>query len=276
MPLSPSRWIVLTILLIAAGLSMREWSLYPDGHLHLHFLAVGQGDSALIVTPEGKSIVIDGGPDWSTLEGLGKYRPFLNRHIDLLVLSHPNLDHLLSFPEILKRYSVGGIALSGAENSLPRYREIFALAAKNAVPIITVSAGQTVNIEKGVNMNILWPPKPMPKGFPKNDNDQSVVLMLTYNGHRALFTGDEEHQVEETLVRSHTDLQANILKVAHHGSRTSSSTGFLLAVHPSLAVISVGENTYGHPRPEIVKRLEAMGAEVRRTDEDGTVEVVWK
>lgn len=276
MSLSSSRWLLLAVLLVAAGLAMREWSLHPDGRLHLRFLAVGQGDSALVLTPEGKSIVIDGGPDWSTLEELGNYLPFLHRRIDLLVLSHPNLDHLLSFPEILKRYSVGGIVMAGTENSLPRYQEIFALAERNAVPMFMVSAGQMIAIEQNVTMNILWPPKIMPKGFSKNDNNQSVVLMLTYNSHRALFTGDEEHQVEETLVRSHADLKADILKVAHHGSRTSSTDAFLRAVHPSLAVISVGKNSYGHPRPEVLKLLKDAGAEIHRTDEEGTIEVVWQ
>ncbi len=253
-----------------------EWTRAPDQKLHLRFLDVGQGDSAMITTPEGKIILIDGGPDWSTLEELGKCMPFFQRHIDLLVLSHPNLDHLLSFPEILKRYSVGGIALSGAENSLPRYQKIFDLAAQNHVPILTVFAGQTVKIESGVTLDVLWPPKIIPRNFSKNDNNESVVLMLRDGEHSALFTGDMERPVEETLVRARAPLGAEILKVPHHGSRTSSSTGFLLAVRPALAIISVGaNNSYGHPRPEIVKRLESVGAKVLRTDQEGTIGVIW-
>lgn len=270
------RWVlILVFVLLSFGLTIREWTLLPDGNMHLRFLSVGQGDSAMISTPEGKTIVIDGGPDWSTLEELGKHLPFFSRRIDLLVLSHPNLDHLLSFPEILRRYKVGGILMSGVEDALPRYGEIFALAEQNGIPIIAVSAGQSIEVEDNVTMAILWPPKTMPKGFTKNDNDASVVVMLKYKDQRALFTGDIEKPAEETLVRAHADLKADILKVAHHGSKTSNADAFLRAVSPSLAVISVGKNSYGHPRPEILERLKSMGVETHRTDLEGTIEVSW-
>ncbi len=257
------------------GAAFREWKLGADGNLHIQFLAVGQGDSALMTGPKGTTVLIDGGPDWSTLEALGQYLPFLKRRIDLLVLSHPNLDHLLSFPEVLKRYSVGGIVMSGVESSLPRYRKIFDLASMHSIPIITVSAGQSIEIEEGVTMDILWPPKKMPKGFTNNENNASIVLMLRYGDRRALFTGDIEKPTEETLVRAHADLKADILKIAHHGSRTSSTEPFLRAVRPSIAVISVGENSYGHPREEVISRLLRMNTDVRRTDREGTIEVIW-
>ncbi len=270
------RWVlVLVFVLLSFGLTIREWTLLPDGKMHLRFLSVGQGDSALLRTPEGKTILIDGGPDWSTLEDLGEYLPFLHRRIDLLVLSHPNLDHLLSFPEILKRYKVGGIVMSGTENALPRYRQIFNLAAEHSVPILVVAAGQSIEVEDNVTMEILWPPKTMPKGFTKNSNDASLVFMLRYRNHRALFTGDIEKPTEETLVRAHADLKADILKIAHHGSKTSSTDAFLQAVSPSLAVLSVGKNSYGHPRPEILEKLKSMEVETRRTDLEGTIEVLW-
>lgn len=124
-------------------------------------------------------------------------------------------------------------------------------------------------------MDVLWPPKKMPKGFAKNENNTSIVLLLRYGHHRALFTGDIEKPTEETLVRAQADLKADILKVAHHGSRTSSTESFLRAVRPSLAVISVGENSYGHPREEVVSRLLHMNIDVRRTDREGTIEVIW-
>ena len=269
------RWLFFLAALVAIGLGIREYSLSSDQKVHLYFLSVGQGDSTLIVTPKGKRILIDGGPDWSTLESLGTHLPFLDRHIDLLVLSHPNLDHLLSFPEIMKRYSIGGLALSGTENALPRYQKMFALAGEKNIPLVTLSAGQRITIEDDVFFDVLWPPVIMPTGFSKNENNASAVLMLLYKNHRALFTGDMEKPVEETLVRAHVDLKTDILKVAHHGSRSSSSTGFLLAAKPALAVISVGKNTYGHPRAEIIERLRSIGADVQRTDQAGTIEVVW-
>ncbi len=260
----------------AALLGAREWTLKPDGHLHIRFLNVGQGDSTLITTPSGRTIVIDGGPDWSTLEGLGTYMPFFDRHLDLLMLSHPNLDHLLSFPEILKRYSVGALAMTEVPDHLAQYEEMFALAKEKNIPILKMFASRTIDLGDGAMLTILWPPETMPKGFTKELNDTSVVARLEYAGHRALFTGDLERPAEETLVRAHADLKADILKVGHHGSKTSTSTGFLLAVHPSLAVISVGkDNTFGHPNRGIIDRLIKAGATVRRTDEGGTVEITW-
>lgn len=258
-----------------AVLALREWNLQEDGRLHLRFLDVGQGDSALITTPGGKTILVDGGPDWSTLESLGEFLPFFRRRIDLLQLSHPNLDHLLSFPEILKRYDVGGILVAEVDHSLPRYNEIFALAAQRAIPVIRVYAGKTFDLGDGMTMRILWPPKRMPAGFSKETNNTSVVFMLEYQDKRALFTGDAEKQVEETLVRSRIDLRADILKVGHHGSLTSSTTAFLRAVRPKIAVLSVGKNSYGHPRPEVLETLRKVGAEVRRTDTEGTIEIIW-
>ncbi len=258
-----------------ALLALREWNLQPDQHLHIRFFDVGQGDSALITTPGGKTVLIDGGPDWSTLQELGTSLPFFKRRIDLLQLSHPNLDHLVSFPEILRRYEVGGVLLSGVDHSLPRYNEVFALAKKHAVPIVRVSAGNTVDLGDGVTLRILWPPERMPVGFSREANNASVVFMLEYLGKRALFTGDAEKPVEETLVRSHLNLKADLLKVSHHGSLTSSTTAFLKAVSPALAVISVGKNSYGHPRPEVLAALQRVGAEIRRTDEEGTIDIVW-
>lgn len=273
---SSRRFTIFGVLaLLIAILAIREWQRSPDGHLHIRFLAVGQGDSVLLTTPSGRIVVIDGGPDWSTLEGLGRFLPFFDRRIDMLILSHPNLDHLVSFPEILKRYQVGAISMTGIENSLPRYNQMFALAEARHIPILTLTAGRTIDLGDSVLLTILWPPSSMPPGFTKNVNDTSVIARLEYQGHRALFTGDEERPTEETLIRAHADLRADVLKVPHHGSRTSSSTGFLLAIHPSLAVISVGKNSYGHPRPEIIKRMKSLGIEVKRTDQYGTVEVVW-
>jgi competence protein ComEC len=258
-------------------LAGREWNLRPDGRLHLRFFDVGQGDSALVTLPSGRTVLIDGGPDWSTLEELGEVLPFFRRHIDLLVLSHPNLDHLTSFPEILKRYRVGSILFAGTDNPLPRYHAMMALAKQEGVTLTTVHAGQSMDLGDGATLEILWPPARLPKGFSKDANNVSVTMKLVYEDHSALFTGDMEKPVEETLVRSRkTDLASEILKVAHHGSRGSSGTGFLLAVHPKLAVVSVGkDNSYGHPRKEVIDRLQALGAKVWRTDEGGSLEVIW-
>lgn len=269
-------WWLLCIGLIALSLfGIREWKLEPDGRLHLRFLAVGQGDSALIVLPRGQTILVDGGPDWTTLEALGKYLPFFDRRIDLLVLSHANRDHLTSFPEILRRYRVGGILLPRTDATLSPDSEILTLARASNVPVITGAAGDILRLPDGAAFSVLWPPEHVPVSFGRDANNTALVLKLTYKEHTALFAGDISATVENILVRARADLAATILKVPHHGSRFSSSTGFLLAIRPSLAVISTGPNPYGHPHPSILRRLRSLGIRVERTDENGQVNVVW-
>ncbi len=276
MVLQRRHWVLLCVLiLVSMALGVREMKLQADGHLHIRFLSVGQGDSALITTPSGKTVVIDGGPDWSTLEHLGKKLPFFDRSIDMLLLSHPNLDHLAAFPEVMKRFQIGVLATTEIDNALPKYNQMFVLAKEQETKLLRLSAGQTIDLGDGVILTILWPPSVMPPGFTKDSNNTSSVVRLDYNNHRALFTGDMERTAEMTLVTARADLRADVLKIGHHGSTTSTSMEFLHAVHPSLAVISVGDNSYGHPRAEILDRLKKFGAEVRRTDEDGTVEVTW-
>ncbi len=257
-------------------LAWHEWSLLPDGRTHLYFLDVGQGDGALVVTPTGKTIVIDGGPDTRMLEHLGTYRPFFSRRIDMLVLSHPHLDHLASFPDVLRRYDVRTVVLSGVPAGLPRYREMLGLIRAQGIHVVSPSATGRIDFGDGVQMEILWPSATMLSQHPDDTNDTSVVVRVRAGSGSALFTGDIEDDAEQRIVAAKIDVRANILKVAHHGSNSSSSTGFLLAVSPAMAVMSVGkDNTFRHPRPEIVRRYESLRIPVRRTDLEGTIEVVW-
>ncbi len=249
--------------------------LQPDGKTHIVFLDVGQGDSALLTLADGKRILIDGGPDWSTLEKLGKYMPFFDRHIDMLILSHPNSDHMVSFPEVLRRYSVGALVTAGTIYDSGVYAATLSGASVHGVPLVTMHAGQKISLGDDL-LEALWPPEHMPIDFDTDANNESLTLRFTHAGKRVLFTGDLEAIVEKTLVEAKADLKADILKVPHHGSKTSSSTGFLLAVRPSLAVISVAKNnSYGHPNAEVLARLRAIGAETKRTDELGDIELEW-
>ncbi len=257
-------------------LLIREARLLPDGRLYAYFLDVGQGDSAFIVLPEGTQILIDGGPNWSTLEHLGKLMPFFDRSIDFIVLSHPNLDHLASFPEVLRRYRVGALLLYGSTYDLGAYTAMLSGATIHGVPVVHVSAGHMMNFPDDAKLQVLWPPKEMPHGMNKDLNNESLVLRFTYGGKSLLFTGDIEKIVEDTLRAADVDLKADILKVAHHGSKSSSSTGFVLSVSPTIAVVSVGgENTYGHPNRGVLRRFDEVGATIRRTDLEGTVELTW-
>lgn len=263
------------LLLFVAALGWRELSLLPDGRLHLYFLDIGQGDSALIVTPHGRRILIDGGPDWTALRHLGDLLPFFDRRIDVMVLTHPHQDHLASFPEILKRYPVGSFLMAGTPYTLGRYQATLDELAVRHVAVLGPDA-RDIAVESGVTLRVLWPPPGTFGAQVKNVNIASMVTMLEYHGRRALFTGDIEEVTERELVRLKADLRADILKVPHHGSRGSSSAPFLNAVGMTTAVISSGSgNTFGHPRPEALERLAAAGAVIRRTDREGTIAITW-
>lgn len=274
--MTPLRWFIVIMISACAFLGARELSLRPDGKTHVIFFDVGQGDSALITTPSGKRVLIDGGPDWSTLERLGSHMPFFDRSIDMVMLSHPNADHLMSLPEVLRRYDVKALATAGTQYDMGRYTATLSGAQMSGVKSLVLYAGQRIALGSGTDLTVLWPPATMPKGMSKDVNNESLVLRFESRGKRVLFTGDMESIVEKTLVQARADVRADILKVAHHGSNSSSSTGFLLLIRPTTAVISVGEgNPFHHPRLEIVKRLQDLGADVRRTDLEGDIEVSW-
>lgn len=260
---------------IAILLGAREWMLRPDGKMHAVFLDVGQGDSALVTFRDGTRMLVDGGPDWSTLEALGKRLPFFDRRIDIVVLSHPNSDHMTALPEVLRRYRVQTLVTGGTPFDSGLYHAVLSGAALRGIAVTAVQAGDTIAVGDA-DMEILWPTVPRPAGLDRDVNNDSVYLMLKESGKRILFTGDGESVVEKTLVAAHADLHADVLKIGHHGSTTSSSTGFLLAVHPTTAVVSVGEgNPYHHPSAAVMQRLRNLGIDVRRTDEQGDIEIVW-
>jgi len=267
--------LLLGFVLIGCVILGRDLSLQPDGKTTVVFFDVGQGDSALVTFADGTRMLVDGGPDWSTLEHLGAVLPFFDRRIDIVALSHPNADHMISLPEVLRRYHVRTLITAGTVFSSGRYTATLIGAEAAGTRLITLHAGDVLNVGQAT-VTVVWPPKERPPRMSKNENNDSLTLMVEANGKRILFTGDLETIVEKTLVEAKADLRADILKVPHHGSKSSSSTGFLLAVHPSIAVISVAKNNaYGHPSAAVIKRMKALGIEIRRTDQEGNVTIAW-
>lgn len=267
------RLAITGLLLLAIGLAGREAFLHPRGQLVVHFLDVGQGDSALLKSPSGKQILIDGGRDFSTLEGLGRTMPFLDRSINLLILTHPQLDHIRAFPEVLQRYSVGSVLLTGVVADLPQYEEFLHLLKEQQIPLILANPAQDIDLGDGLLLDVVWPPPTLfGQEWKGGLNDTSIVLRALFHDHAILFTGDIERRAEEEILATGAGVRADVLKVPHHGSRTSSSTGFLLAVAPDVAVISAGQdNPYGHPHREVMERYHSFGIPVRVTAEEGTV-----
>lgn len=263
----------LTVVLILTWLAV--FSL-PDGKLHVVFLDVGQGDAIFIQTPSGRQMMIDGGPAPSlVLAGLGKHMPFWDRHIDLLVLTHPDEDHLAGLVSILERYNVGVVLDTPSPHQSPSCARWQELLAQKQTQVVMAERGMKIDLGDGAIAEVLNPPRPIITGTLSDDNNNSIVLRLTYEQTSFLFSGDVEQEAEGRLLTEGGALSAAILKVSHHGAATATSEAFLRAVQPEVAVISVGAgNTFGHPSSKTLQRLRAEVSEVLRTDERGTVEIV--
>ncbi|MBI5621686.1 MBL fold metallo-hydrolase [Candidatus Falkowbacteria bacterium] len=260
------------VVLIAIALA--QW-WRGSGQLRVVACDIGQGDAILIQTPTHDDILVDGGPDLSVLDCLGRYLPFYDRTIELVVLTHPHADHLVGLVPVLERYRVERVVFTDVTYSNAAYGEFRRLIAEQQIPAVTAEQGQEWPFGSGVVVRILYPFSGLSGQSLDNPNNGSIVFQLVYNQVKFLFVGDLEATGETQLLRTGVDLHSSVLKVGHHGSSTSSIDGFLAAVRPALALISVGQdNKFGHPSLRVINRLQNMGATVRRTDRDGDV-VVW-
>lgn len=236
-----------------------------------YFLNVGQGDSELVFLPKvnggSVTLLIDGGPDAKLSSELAKVLPVGNRRIDLVLMTHPQLDHFGGFIDVLQRYEVGAFLGTGRAGTTKAYRELMRIIRERQIPYITLARGGRITYE-GVVIDILSPNKQ--NLFSKELNDSCLVLRIQTAETRALFMCDAGEHIERELV-AEDDVRADILKVGHHGSRFSSSAAFVRAVQPKVAVIEVGKNSYGHPTKDALARLATVGAQIFRTDKNGMV-----
>lgn len=241
--------------------------------LKVEFFDVGQGDSIFIETMDKKQILIDGGPDLSILEKIGRGMPFYDRYIDLIILSHPEADHLNGLIEVIKRYEIGAIITTGVIRDTEQYKQwVETIEGKN-IPIYIAKANGEIDFGNNIKINILYPFENLAGKELSDSNNTSIVAKLVYKNFETLFTGDIEKSVENKLVNSGTNLKSDILKISHHGSKTSTSEEFLRAVNAILAVIEVGkDNKYGHPHQEVLDRLSNL--EIFQTGRDGNIEIL--
>jgi competence protein ComEC len=262
----------ISILLALAVLS--QLAKLPDGRLHVHVLDVGQGDGILIRTPGGSTVLVDGGPDPLVLKSrLHQVLPVWERRLDLVVATHADADHLSGLVPLPSRYALGAVIQPPDMGDDPlgvEWQRQLAIAGK--MPMVAVR-GQSVRLDGGVTLDVLHPgTEPVTRG---DRNENSVVILLRMGEFAMLLTGDVEAEAERALLQTGLIGPVTILKVAHHGSPSSSGEGFLQACQPDIAVISVGaENRVGHPAADVLARLGAAGAWVLRTDEMGTIEFV--
>ncbi|MCX6763611.1 MAG: ComEC/Rec2 family competence protein [Candidatus Moranbacteria bacterium] len=233
--------------------------------LSVNFLDVGQGD-AILISQGDRQILIDGGPSGTKLmEKLGKYIPFWDRKIEIIIETHPDQDHIAGLVDALQNYQIGEVIQSRAENDTEVYKKLKDIIAAKNIPALNAEAGMEIKLADNIPLKIIS----AETGTPKDTNPASVVAKLTYGQNSFLFTGDLPSENEKNLA----DIQADILKVSHHGSKYATSTEFLNAVKPKDAVISVGKNNkYGHPAPEILERLSQAKINIWRTDEMGDIE----
>jgi len=271
-------------------LAFSAWRALPDGRLHIVFLDVGQGDAIFIQTPSGRQVLVDGGPSEPLLlSQLGRQMGFWDRTIDVMVLTHPDVDHITGLVPVLERYRVEMVIFREVEVESEVYEYWRQLLDTEGATVYQGEAGLHVTLDEGLEMVVLHPGATLVSGRAESTNNDSVVTRLTYGQVSVLLTGDIEGAVEHRLVADGAPLGSTVLKAAHHGSCTSTTQEFLEAVDPDVMVISVGaENQFGHPCTEVLERLEAYpeqstvlslsrdrkGLPVYRTDEQGVVEVV--
>jgi len=271
--------VIGTLVIVAAILSIVLFGRPAAGsNLKVYFLNVGQGDAEYIKTPGGGDILIDGGPDQSVLNELGKVMDFGDREINLMILSHPHADHLTGLLEVMKRYKIDKVWETGVEYPSSTY-DSFKNEIKNQnIPDKKVKAGDEENFGE-VKISVLYPftsLENLPAGRQvkkiDNVNNASQVDRLEYKNFSVLFTGDAEKEVLGQLLDK--NIHVTVLKVDHHGSTTGITEEFLKVVRPAIAVIEVGaKNTYGHPASSTINLLKSYAVRIFRTDQNGTIEI---
>lgn len=235
---------------------------------------MGQGDAIFIEAPNGNQVLIDGGPDKTILQKLGKVMPFFDKNIDMVILTHSDADHLTGLIEVIERYEVKNVMYSNIIRESSLYHKWQELVIKEKTNLVEPIAGKIINLGNNTLISILNPDKDLSGTILNKTNNESVVMMLYYGNIRILLTGDIELKTERRLILKGVDLDADVIKIAHHGSKTSTSNEFLYEVSPQVAIIQVGaKNRYGHPSVDVLKRLTDYDIKYYRTDINGDIKL---
>ncbi|MDP2918319.1 MAG: MBL fold metallo-hydrolase [bacterium] len=265
-------YFLLFLLLMTVPVWWGVWEIKKPGEFRVIFFDVGQGDSIFIKDRKQHQILIDGGEGRTVLSRLGRVMPFFDRSLDLVILTHPDKDHLDGILEVLKKYQVNQVFYTGIAENSASYQEFLKILGEKKIKIAFPFSGQKLHLADGARLNFLSPSEDVTGKKFKDTNQTSFVIRLVNGEKEYLFTGDAGIDVETKLIKNNVYLRSDILKIGHHGSKNSTSENFLKAVSPRQAVISVGENKYGHPSPEVLGRLDKLGIEISRTDEKGNIE----
>lgn len=272
-----TRKFVLGLLLFAVVLIFYAVWQKDDQPPRVVFLDVGQGDAMLASLPGDVQILVDAGPSGELASKLSWYLPFYDRDIELAILTHPHADHLRGFLEIFKNYTVKNFVFSGANYSSRVYADFMEALKKEGGNVYLARAGDMISYQGRPILKILSPNEiELGRDF-KKIHESNIVSQLELGNKKFLLMGDAEEALENQLVAriasdaTNAITDADILKVGHHGSKTSTSAKLLQAAQPEEAIISVGRNSYGHPNPGVLSRLQQIGAKVFRTDQAGDI-----
>ena len=269
------------VLLALLGLAFANWVAWgyvlEGSGLKVTFFDVGQGDAIFIETPQGHQILLDGGPARHLVaEKMGKTLPFWDKSLDLVILTHPDADHITGLVRVLEQYEVKNVLWTGVVADTNIFASWKSALDEEGARVVLARAGQKLVWSRdpaNAFMEIFHPSASSIAGV-KATNDTSIISKLVFGSHSLLFTGDITKAVEQKLVSQGINLRADVLKVPHHGSKYSSSEAFLAAVSPNTAVIQVGvKNSYGHPTKEALSRLQSTGSQIFRTDKNGLIKI---
>ena len=266
-----------TILAVLSFFAVAVWVVFfswPEKNLSVSFCDIGQGDATFIQSPSGNQMLIDGGPSKKVLSCISQGMSFWDRKIEFIVLSHPHVDHITGLIEVLKRYNVGQIIATDAAADSPEYKKWLSEIKEKNIPLEMAQNVSQIDLGGNALADILYPKESFEGQKIDNLNNTSLVLRLSYANVSFLFTGDAEKEEQEKLITNLQPLFSNILKFPHHGSKTALDENFLNAVSPKIAIISVGkDNQYHLPAEETISALQKLGIEIKRTDENGTIQV---
>lgn len=262
--------LLIPIVLITSTILPNLKFFIHQNEYKLHFVDIGQGDSILLRTPTNCVMAIDGGLPNKLTDRIANYLPATENQIDLLVITHPDLDHIGGAVQLLKRYKVKNVFLTGVHHSSATYKELLNQIELNNSKIHYVTSNDNFNL-CGIQIEVLYPIKTLVGQEVPNLNDTSITLRLKIKDQYIFLSGDLEES-EHELTKSNKDLKSDIMKAGHHGSRTSNSLELLEKIQPKYFVIQSGaDNSYGHPHPEILQRLKQFSTEILRNDKRGTI-----
>ncbi|MCL5093594.1 MAG: MBL fold metallo-hydrolase [Patescibacteria group bacterium] len=262
-------FFVLTFLLLDGFLLSQIFYKPVSSDLKVYMLNVGQGDAFYLKTPSGNDFLIDGGPDRSVLQELGQKMPFWDKDIEFAILSHPHADHIEGLNDLLDRYRIEKLVYSDSDPSSFSLQNLLERAKSLGTELIPASQYSTFTLESALEISIIEEPQTC-----SDQNDCSIVFKVKFNDFKMLFTGDASEKEWASILKKNPDLNSQILKVPHHGSRTGLNEDILKKIQPEIALIPVGKgNRYGLPSSYTLELLKKFNAKIYRSDLDGTVKI---